>query len=53
MKLPAHLLYLGNKVFEDCKKLTKKVVNLPDGYEMPKNYKHARELEEKLMKDEE
>lgn len=53
VKLPAHLLYLGNKVFEDCKKLTKKVVNLPDGYEMPKNYKHARELEEKLMKDEE
>lgn len=45
VKLPAHLLYLGNKVFEECKRLIQKVVNLPDGYEMPKNYEHARQLE--------
>lgn len=51
VRLPAHLIYLGNKVFEECKRLTQKVVNLPDGYEMPKNYRVARQLEEMKRKN--
>lgn len=52
VKLPIHLIYLGNKVFEDCNNLTEKVKNLPDGYKMPKNYEHIRQLEKMREIDE-